>query len=172
MAQVRSWAVWMCARARWSRSTARAGSWSQRGLPGDTRAVVEFWAGLPGPTRAAYEAGPTGFTLACAARRGRRVRGGGDTAARLRCLRRIDTLSAVGLCAEVGNFERFARAGQLMSYLGLVPREDSSGELRRQGAITETGSRHARRLLIEAAWHYRRRPATGHTVTRRQSGWE
>jgi len=70
-----------------------------------------------------------------------------------RCLRGIDTLSAVGLCAEVGNFERFERPGPLMSYLGLVPSENSSGETRRQGAITKSGSRHARRLLVEAAWH-------------------
>jgi transposase len=76
-----------------------------------------------------------------------------QTVARLRCLRGIDTLSAVGLCAEVGDFARFERAGRLMSYLGLVPSEDSSGETRRQGAITKTGSRHARRLLVEAAWH-------------------
>ena len=48
--------------------------------------------------------------------------------ARLRCLRGIDTLSAVGLCAEVGDFQRFAKAGQLMSYVGLVPSEDTSGE--------------------------------------------
>ena len=45
-----------------------------------------------------------------------------------------------------------------MSYLGLVPSEQSSGQARRQGKITKTGSRHARRLLVEAAWHYRRPP--------------
>jgi transposase len=93
-----------------------------------------------------------------------------QTVARLRCLRGIDTLSAVGLCAEVGEFERFAKAGQLMSYLGLTPSEDTSGEKRRQGAITKTGSRHARRLLVEAAWHYRRPPAKGQTLRRRQDG--
>jgi transposase len=93
-----------------------------------------------------------------------------ETVARLRCLRGVDTLSAVGLCAEVGDFERFARAGQLMSYLGLVPSEDSSGERRRQGAITKTGSGHARRLLVEAAWHYRKRPAKGAALRRRQQG--
>ena len=69
-----------------------------------------------------------------------------ETVGRLRCLRGIDTLSAVGLCAEIGDFERFDRAGQLMSYLGVVPSEDSSGERRRQGSITKSGSRHARRL--------------------------
>jgi transposase len=92
-----------------------------------------------------------------------------QTVARLRCLRGIDTLSAVGLCAEIGDFGRFARAGQLSSYLGVVPSEDSSGQRRRLGAITKTGSRHARRLLIEAAWHYRRPPAAGAALTRRQA---
>jgi transposase len=76
-----------------------------------------------------------------------------EPVARLRCLRGIDTLSAVGLCAEVGDFKRFQKAGQLMSYLGLTPSEDTSGEKRRLGSITKTGSRHARRLLVEAAWH-------------------
>jgi transposase len=91
-----------------------------------------------------------------------------QTVARLRCLRGIDTLSAVGLCAEIGDWERFARPGQLMSFLGVVPSENSSGEQRRQGAITKSGSRHARRLLVEAAWHYRRAPAKGVTLRRRQ----
>ncbi len=93
-----------------------------------------------------------------------------DTVARLRCLRGLDTLSAVGLCAEIGDWQRFQRAGQLMSYLGVVPSEDSSGQRRRQGAITKSGSRHARRLLVEAAWHYRRPPAKGATLKRRQDG--
>ena len=93
-----------------------------------------------------------------------------ETVARLRCLRGIDTLSAVGLCAEIGDFERFAHPGQLMSYLGVVPSENSSGEKRRQGAITKSGSRHARRLLVEAAWHYRRPPAKGRLLERRQEG--
>ena len=90
--------------------------------------------------------------------------------ARLRCLRGIDTLSAVGLCAEIGDFARFARAGQLASYVGLVPSEFSSGEQRQLGSITKTGSRHARRLLVEAAWHYRHRPHRGRTLEERQQG--
>jgi transposase len=57
-----------------------------------------------------------------------------------------------------------------MSYLGLVPAENSSGETRRQGAITKTGPRHSRRLLVEAAWHYRKTPARGITLQRRQEG--
>lgn len=55
-----------------------------------------------------------------------------------------------------------------MSYLGVVPSENSAGEHRRQGAITKSGSRHARRLLVEAAWHYRRPPAKGQALNRRQ----
>jgi transposase len=90
--------------------------------------------------------------------------------ARLRCLRGIDTLSAVGLCCEIGDFARFARAGQLMSFVGLVPSEDSTGERRRLGSITKTGSGHARRLLVEAAWHYRRPPRKGDVLRRRQAG--
>jgi transposase len=91
-----------------------------------------------------------------------------QTIERLRCLRGIDTLSAVGLCAEIGDWQRFARAGQLISYLGLVPSEMSSGEQRRQGQITKSGSGHGRRLLVEAAWHYRRAPARGAALRRRQ----
>ena len=87
----------------------------------------------------------------------------------LRCLRGVDTLTAVGLCAEVGDFTRFARAEQLMSYLGLVPSENTTGQQRRLGSITKTGSAHARRLLVEAAWHYRPRPNLGKTLTERQA---
>ena len=93
-----------------------------------------------------------------------------QTIGRLRCLRGIDTLSAVGLAAEIGDFDRFDRPGKLMSYLGLVPSENSTGQTRRQGSITKTGSRHARRLLVEASWHYRKPPARGITLQRRQDG--
>jgi transposase len=93
-----------------------------------------------------------------------------QTVARLRCLRGIDTLSAAGLCAEVGDFQRFARAGHVMSFLGLVPSEHSSGQTRRQGQITKSGSGHGRRLLVEAAWHYRRAPRNGMALRRRQAG--
>jgi transposase len=93
-----------------------------------------------------------------------------STVARLRCLRGIDTLTAVGLVAEIGDFGAFSHPKQLASFVGLVPSERSSGERRRQAAITKAGSGHARRLLIEAAWHYRRRPAVSLTVRRRQHG--
>jgi transposase len=93
-----------------------------------------------------------------------------QTVTRLRCLRGIDTLSAVGLAAEIGDFARFEHPRQLMSYLGVVPSEHSTGATRRQGHITKTGSRHARRLLIEASWHYRRPPRLGTVLARRQNG--
>ena len=89
---------------------------------------------------------------------------------RLRCLRGVDTLTAVGLVAEIGDFAAFDHPRLLASYLGLVPSEQSSGERRRQGAITKAGSSHARRLLVEAAWHYRRPPRVSLTLKRRQAG--
>jgi transposase len=88
--------------------------------------------------------------------------------ARLRCMRGIDTLTAIGLCAEISDFARFEHPTRLMSYVGLVPSERSSGQARRQGAITKSGSQHARRLLIEAAWHYRRPPRLGTRLKARQ----
>jgi transposase len=89
---------------------------------------------------------------------------------RLQCMRGIDTLTAVGLVAEAGDFDRFRTAEQFMSFCGLVPSERSSGESRRQGSITKAGSAHARRLLIEAAWNGRRRPTVGYELSRRQTG--
>jgi transposase len=93
-----------------------------------------------------------------------------DTVAKLRCLRGIDTLTALGLCAEIGEWERFDHPHQLASYLGIVPSEHTSGQQRRLGAITKAGSTHARRLLVEAAHHYRRRPCVSEKLERRQRG--
>jgi transposase len=65
---------------------------------------------------------------------------------------------------------RFRHPRFLTSYLGLVPSEHSSGEKRRQGGITKAGSKHARRLLVEAAWQYRHVPRTSHHISQRQKG--
>jgi len=90
--------------------------------------------------------------------------------ANLRCLRGISTTTAYGLCCEVGDFRRFERPTSLSSYLGIVPSEHSSGERVNRGSITKAGSPHARRLLIEAAQHYRHKPAVSATLQRRQRG--
>jgi transposase len=74
---------------------------------------------------------------------------------RLQCLRGISTLTAFGLAVEVGDWSRFT-GSTIGAFLGLVPTEDSSGEGRSQGSITKTGNTHARRLLVEAAWHHQR----------------
>ena len=92
------------------------------------------------------------------------------TVARLRCFRGIDTLTAFVLSLEIGDFARFDNPRKLSSWLGLVPSLDQSGESRRQGAITKTGSGYARRLLVESAWHYLRQPRIGATVANRQQG--
>ena len=92
------------------------------------------------------------------------------TVARLRCLRGIDTLSALGLCAEIGEWGRFDHPDQLSAYLGIVPCEHTTGSQRRLGSITKAGSTHARRLLVEAAYHYRRGPVVGEALERRQRG--
>jgi transposase len=83
------------------------------------------------------------------------------TVDRLACLRGISTLTGFGLAVEIGDWSRLSPA-TIGSYLGLVPTEDSTGESRSQGGVTKTGNSHARRLLIEAAWHHRApyRPST------------
>ena len=59
------------------------------------------------------------------------------------------------LVAELGDLTRFEHPRQLMKYLGLIPSEYSSGERRRQGAITKAGNTHTRRAPVEGAWAYR-----------------
>ena len=70
----------------------------------------------------------------------------------LRCLKGIDTLSALTIVVETQNFLRFPTAAAFMSFTGLVPSEASSGERMRRGSITKTGNAHLRRVLVEAAW--------------------
>jgi len=72
---------------------------------------------------------------------------------RLCCLRGISTLTGFGLAVEIGDWTRFSGA-TIGAFVGLVPTEHSSGGSRSQGSITKTGNTHARRLLVEAAWHH------------------
>jgi transposase len=92
-----------------------------------------------------------------------------DAVGRLCCLRGVSTLTALALTVEIGDWTRF-RPQSLGPFLGLTPSEDSSGERRRQGAITKTGNSHARRLLVEAAWQQRRPLRASATLERRRQG--
>jgi len=78
-----------------------------------------------------------------------------DVVHRLGCLRGVSTLTGFGLAVEIGDWHRFT-GSSIGAYLGLVPSESSSGGKRSQGSITKTGNSHARRLLVEAAWHHRK----------------
>ena len=73
----------------------------------------------------------------------------------LMALRGIKLISAMTLLAELGDITRFDSPVQLMSFLGLVPCEYSSGPKQRRGGITKTGNSHARRILVESSWSYR-----------------
>jgi transposase len=88
----------------------------------------------------------------------------------LQALRGVAQISAVTIVSELGQISRFAGARQLMGYSGAVAREDSSGKRVQRGAITKTGNAHLRRVVIEAAWAYRHRPAIGATLHKRQQG--
>ena len=89
---------------------------------------------------------------------------------RLRCLRGVDTLTAMTLVCEIGDVRRFASPRQLMGYLGLTVSEMSSGGVERRGGITKAGNARARRVLVEAAWHYRRPARRSRALDRRQEG--
>jgi transposase len=86
----------------------------------------------------------------------------------LRCFRGFDSIGAMCLLAELHSFMRFGSARSLMAFLGLVPSEYSSGEKHTRGEITKAGNSHARRLLVEAAWHYRHRPNVTRLRQRRE----
>jgi len=86
--------------------------------------------------------------------------------ARLGCLRGVSTLTAFALAVEIGDWERFT-GRSIGAYVGLVPTESSSGEHTARGSITKAGNGHARRLLVEAAWHHRKPYRPGVTLRRR-----
>lgn len=90
--------------------------------------------------------------------------------AALRCFRGVDTLSALMLLAELHDVTRFPHPRALMAFVGLVPSEASTGDRHRRGSITKAGNMLVRRLLIQAAWHYRHEPRLGPVVQRRRAG--
>lgn len=88
----------------------------------------------------------------------------------LRCFRGIDTITAMTVLVELHNFGRFESPRALMAYVGMVPSEHSSGEKTKRSCITKAGNKHVRRVLIEAAWHYRHKPAIGVKLRQRRKG--
>jgi len=88
----------------------------------------------------------------------------------LRCFHGIDTLTAITILTEIFEFGRFESPRHLMSYLGLTPSEDSSGDKQKKGSITKTGNKRVRRLLNEASWHYRHRYVPSKVLKQRRKG--
>jgi transposase len=92
-----------------------------------------------------------------------------ETVARLSAYRGMTELGALSLGAEAGDWRRFPRATSFMGFCGLTPSEHSSGDRVKRGRITKTGNVHLRTALVESAWSYQHRPATGPVIARRQS---
>lgn len=88
----------------------------------------------------------------------------------LRCLKGVDTLSALTLVAEIQDFERFRKAPSFMAFTGMVGSEYSSGNRIFRGGITKVGNAHVRRILVEAAWHARRPHTLSHALAERRKG--
>src|SRR5262245_35342133 len=67
----------------------------------------------------------------------------------------IDLIAAIAVVAEIGDLSRFQNPRELMSYLGVVPSESSTGDTVKRGGITRAGNGRARRVLVGSAWSYR-----------------
>lgn len=85
----------------------------------------------------------------------------------LQSLRGIKLVAGATIACELGDLRRFSHPRQLMSFLGLVPSEHSSGQSIQRGRITKTGNSHVRRVLVEAAWSYRFPPRANHELGQR-----
>jgi transposase len=88
----------------------------------------------------------------------------------LQAMRGVSLITAATVVAEVGDLTRFLSPRQLMAYAGLVPSEHSSGQSVYRGKITKAGNSHLRRIIVEAAWHYRHPPRVSSTLKKRQEG--
>jgi transposase len=88
----------------------------------------------------------------------------------LRCFRGVATVTGLAVASELFDARRFPTPAHLAGYLGLTPSEYSSSDHRYQGGITKTGNTHLRRLLIEAAWHYRHHASVGAQLRKRRDG--
>jgi transposase len=88
----------------------------------------------------------------------------------LMCLRGFQLTAAAVLVAELGDVRRFAHPRHVMAFLGLVPKEATTGQRRRLGGITKAGNAHARWILIEAIQHAYHPPKVSAPLALRQSG--
>lgn len=88
----------------------------------------------------------------------------------LQVLKGVRTLTATAIAVELGDLRRFQSPRNLMSYVGLVASEHSSGDSKRRGGITKTGNSHVRRLLVESAWSYRHPPRRARALVKRSEG--
>lgn len=88
----------------------------------------------------------------------------------LLCFRGIKTLTAMTILTEIGDIRRFRSPRGLMAYTGLVPSEQSSGDVERRGSITKAGNSFLRRVLVESAWHYRHQAGADLILKRRRQG--
>jgi transposase len=86
------------------------------------------------------------------------------------CLRGVDMVTAMTILSELHEISRFRNPRELMSYLGMTPSEYSSGDRTKRGSITKAGNGHVRRVLVEAAWNYRHRPAVSAYMAKRRKG--
>ena len=87
----------------------------------------------------------------------------------LQALRGFQVVSATVVAAELGDLRRFEAAGPSMAFVGLVPSEHTTGPHTRRGSITRTGNRRVRRILVEAAWHYRHPPGMSRALRQRNA---
>jgi transposase len=89
---------------------------------------------------------------------------------RYKTLRGVATVTAMTIVAETWDLRRYGKAPQFMASTGLVSSERSTGDHERRGQITKAGNAHLRRVLVEAAWHYRHRGSAGTVVKKRRKG--
>lgn len=89
---------------------------------------------------------------------------------RYKTLRGVATVTAMTIVAETWDMRRYGRAPQFMGSTGLVSSEHSTGDHQRRGKITKAGNAHLRRVLVEAAWHYRHRGSAGTAIKKRRKG--
>lgn len=88
----------------------------------------------------------------------------------LQGFRGVAVHGAMVLATEIVDWRRFETPEQLSAYLGLVPRERSSGSREVRGSITKAGNSHCRHVLIQAAWCYRHKPKLSNELRSRQEG--